>query len=119
MSWLKRILIGLGIVVVLLVALVLVAGNLAVDEGSVSQTMSMTVGGRTVTVGGHFTSMTQESFTDGVKVTVDGHEIVVSDGQLSIDGKAQDIAPGQDVEILLGKDGALEVKLVASADAAQ
>ena len=43
----------------------------------------------------------------------------MSDGQLTIDGKAQDIAPDQDVEILIGKDGALEVKLLASADAPQ
>ena len=72
MSWLKRILIGLGIVLVLLVALVLVAGHLAVDQDQVSQTMSMTVGGRTVSVGGHYQSMTQESLTDGIKVMVDG-----------------------------------------------
>jgi hypothetical protein len=117
MSWPKRILIGLGMVIALLIALVLVAGNWAPDEGSVTQTM--TVGNRTVTVGGHYKSMTQESLADGVKVMVDGHEIVVSADQLSVDGKTQVLEAGQDVEILVDKQGALAVKLVASADAPQ
>lgn len=119
MSWPKRTLIGLGMVLALLIALVLVAGYWAPDEGSVTQTMSMTVGNRTVTVGGHYKSMTQESLADGVKVMVDGHEIVVSADQLSVDGKTQVLEPGQDVEILVDKQGALAVKLVASADAPQ
>ena len=119
MAWLKRILLGAGIVFVLLVALVLAAGYWSVDEGSVTQSMSMTVGGRTVTVGGHYQNMTQESLADGIKVTVDGHEIVVSDGQLTVDGKTQLLEPDQDVEVLVGKDGAVEIKLVASADTAQ
>jgi hypothetical protein len=119
MSWPKRILIGLGLVLALLIALVLVAGYWTADDGSVTQTMSMTVGNRTVTVGGHYKSMTQESLADGVKVMVDGHEIVVSADQLSVDGKTQVLEPGQDVEILVDKQGALAVKLVASADAPQ
>jgi len=119
MSWAKRILIGLGIVSALLVALVLVAGYWTPDDGSVTQTMSMTVGNRTVTVGGHYKSMTQESLADGVKVVVDGHEIVVGADQLTVDGKTQVLEPGQDVEILVDKQGTLSVKLVNSADAAQ
>jgi len=77
MTWLKRILIGLGIVLVLLIALVVVAGYWTPDEKSVTQTMSMTVGSRTVTVGGHYKDMTQESLADGIKVVIDGHVIVV------------------------------------------
>jgi len=119
MGWGRRILIGASLVLVLLIALVLVAGYLSVDEGSVTQSMSMTVGSRTVTVGGHYQNMTQESLADGVKVTVDGHEIVVSADQLTVDGKTQVLEPGQDVEILVGKEGDLSVKVVASADAAQ
>jgi hypothetical protein len=119
MGWGRRILIGASLVLVLLIALVLVAGYLSVDEGSVTQSRSMTVGGRTVTVGEHYQNMTQESLADGVKVTVDGHEIVVSADQLTVDGKTQVLEPGQDVEILVGKEGDLSVKVVASADAAQ
>ena len=119
MGWGRRILIGASLVLVLLIALVLVAGYLSVDEGSVTQSMSMTVGGRTVSVGGHYQNLTQESLADGVKVTVDGHEIVVSADQLTVDGKTQVLEPGQDVEILVGKEGDLSVKVVASADAAQ
>ncbi len=119
MSWLRRILIGAGAVLVLLIALVLVAGYWTPDEGLVTQTMSMTVGNRTVTVGGHYKSMTQESLADGVKVVVDGQEIVVSADQFTVDGKTQVLEPGQDVEILVDQQGAVSVKLVASADAPQ
>ena len=119
MTWLKRILIGLGIVFVLLVALVVVAGYWGADQGGGRQSMSMTVGNRTVTVGGHFKSMTQESLADGIKVIVDGHEILVSGDQLTVDGKTQVLEPGQDVEILVDKDGKVSLKLVESANAPQ
>ena len=119
MSWLKRILIGLAVVVVLLIGILFAIGFLTPDEGSVTQTMSMTVGSRTVTVGGHFKDMTQESLADGVKVVIDGHEIVVTGDQLTVDGKTQVLEPGQDVEVLVDKDGKVSVKLVASADAPQ
>lgn len=119
MGWGRRILIGASLVLVLLIGLVLVAGYLSVDEGSVTQSISMTVGNRTVTVGGHYTSMTQESLADGVKVVVDGHEILVSGDQITVDGKTQVLEPDQDVEVMVGKDGDLSVKVVASADAAQ
>jgi hypothetical protein len=117
MTWLKRILIGAGIA--LLIAIVLVAGYWTVDEGSVTQTMSMTVGDRTVTVGGHFKDMTQESLADGVKFVIDGHAITLSADQLTVDGKTQVLEPGQDVEVLVDKDGKVSVKLVASANAPQ
>ena len=114
MTWLKRILIGLGIVLVLLIALVVVAGYWTPDEKSVTQTMSMTVGSRTVTVGGHYKNMTQESLADGIKVVIDGHVIIVSADQLTVDGKTQVLEPGQDVEVLVDADGVVEVKLVHS-----
>ena len=66
MSWLKRILIGLAIVLVLLVGILFAIGFWTTDESSVTQTMSMTVGNRTVTVGGHYKEMTQESLADGI-----------------------------------------------------
>jgi hypothetical protein len=120
MKWLKRILIGAGIVLALLIALVVIAGVWGPDQtGPVSQTMSMTVGGRTVTVGGYYTSMTQESLADGIKVIVDGHEILLSGDQLTVDGKTQVLEPNQDVEIMVDKDGKVSLKLVASADAPQ
>jgi autotransporter translocation and assembly factor TamB len=118
MSWPKRILIGLGIVLALLIAIVFAIGFWTPDENSVIQTMSMTVGDRTVTVGGHYKGMTQESLADGIKVMVDGHEITLSADQLTVDGKTQVLEPGQDVEILVDADGKVSVKLVNS-DAAQ
>ncbi len=114
MTWLKRILIGLGIVLVLLIALVVVAGYWTPDEKSVTQTMSMTVGSRTVTVGGHYKNMTQESLADGIKVIIDGHVIIVTADQLTVDGKTQVLEPGQDVEVLVDAEGVVEVKLVRS-----
>ena len=114
MTWLKRILIGLGIVLVLLIALVVVAGYWTPDEKSVTQTMSMTVGSRTVTVGGHYKNMTQESLADGIKVIIDGHVIIVTADQLTVDGKTQVLEPGQDVEVLVDAEGVVEVKLVLS-----
>ena len=59
--------------------------------------MSMTVGDRTVTVAGHYKDMTQESVADGMKVIVDGHEVLVTDDQLSVDGKTEMLEPDQDV----------------------
>ncbi len=119
MSWLKRILIGLAIVLVLLIGILFAIGFWTTDEGSVMQTTSMTVGSRTVTVGGHFKSMTQESLADGIKVVIDGHVIIVTADQLTVDGNTQVLEPGQDVEVLVDKDGKVSVRLVASANAPQ
>lgn len=114
MSWLKRILIGLGIVLVLLFAIVFAIGFWTPDDSSVTQTMSVTVGNRTVTVGGHYKSMTQETLANGIKVTVDGHVVVVDDDQLTVDGKTQVLEPNQDVEVLVDEKGAVSVKIVGS-----
>ena len=114
MTWFKRIVIGLGIVLALLIAIVFAIGFWTPDEGSVTQTMSMTVGNRTITVGGHYKSMTQESLADGIKIVVDGHEITLSADQLTVDGKTQVLEPGQDVEVLVDEKGVVSVKLVRS-----
>ena len=111
---LKRILIGLGIVLALLFAIVAALGFLTPDKKSVSQTVSMTVGSRTVTIGGHYKDMTQESLADGIKINVDGHEITVGADQLEVDGKTQVLEPGQDVEILVDDKGTVSVKVVHS-----
>ena len=114
MSWLKRILIGLGIVLVLLIGILFAIGFLTPDEGSVMQTMSMTVGNRTVTVVGHYKDMTQESLADGIKAVIDGHVIIVTGDHLTVDGNTQVLEPGQDVEVLVDKDGKVSAKLVRS-----
>jgi hypothetical protein len=114
MSWLKRILIGLATVLVLLFAIVFAIGFWSTDEGSVTQTMSVTVGNRTVTIGGHYKSMTQETLADGIKVTVDGHVVVVNADQLTVDGKTQVLEPGQDVDVMVDENGAVAVKIVNS-----
>jgi urease beta subunit len=119
MSRLKRLLIGLAIALVLLLAILFAIGFWTLDEDSVTQTMSMSMGDRTLTVGGHYKNMTQESLADGIKVVIDGHEIVVTGDQLTVDGNTQVLEPGQDVEVLVDKDGKVSVKLVASADAPQ
>ncbi len=114
MTWFKRILIGLGIVLALVIAIVFAVGFWTPDENSVTQSVSMTVGERTLTVGGHYKSMTQESLADGIKIVVDGHEITVSADQLTVDGKTQVLEPDQDVEVLVDAKGAVSVKIVRS-----
>ena len=111
MTWLKRILIGLGIVLALVIAIVFLIGFWT-PSGQVSQTMSMTVGTRTVTVGGQYKSITQESMADGMNIVVDGHEITINADQLTVDGKTQVLEPSQDVEIWVNDKGAVEVKVV-------
>jgi hypothetical protein len=109
---LKRILIAGGAVLALLIVILVMAGYWTTNESSVSQTVSMSVGHRTVTISGHYKDMTQESLSDGVKIAVDGHAIVVGADQLTIDGKTQVLEPDQDVEILVDASGGVSVKPV-------
>jgi hypothetical protein len=111
--WLKRILIGLGIAVALVIAIVLVVGYWA-PSGEVSKTMSVDVGGHTVTIGGKYKNVTQESMADGMDIKVDGHEIAINADQLTVDGKTQVLEAGQDVEVSVDDKGAFSVKLVQS-----
>ena len=78
---LKKALIGFGIVFAILIGIVFALGFFTPDEKSVSQTVSMTVGSRTVTVGGHYKDMTQELLSDGMKINIDGHVITIGPDQ--------------------------------------
>ena len=111
---LKKALIGFGIVFAILIGIVIALGFFTPDGKSVSETVSMTVGSRTVTVGGHYKDMIQESLSDGMKITVDGHEITIGPDQIEVDGKTQVLEPGQDVEIMVDEKGAVAVKVVSS-----
>lgn len=117
MTWLIRILVGLGIVLALVIVFVLVIGNWGAS-GPPTQALSLAVGQRTVTVAGHYENVTQESTADGIKVVVDGHEIAVSPDQLTVDGKVQDLDPSQDVMVYVKKGGGVEVKAVQHEKAA-
>jgi len=117
MSWLLRILAGLGIVLALVIVFVLVIGNWGASDDT-TQALSMTVGNRTVTVAGHYKDMTQESIANGMKVVVDGHEVVITDDQLSVDGKTEVVEPDQDVTVYVGEDGKVQVKLVHESEGA-
>jgi uncharacterized protein YacL (UPF0231 family) len=112
---LKRILIGLGIALALLIAIVLVVGHWSPGEQQrVAKTMSVEVGDHTVTVGGQYKNVTQESMADGMSIIVDGHEITINADQLTVDGKAQVLEAGQDVDVSVDDKGAVSVKLVQS-----
>jgi hypothetical protein len=112
---LKRILIGLGIALALLIAIVLVAGHWSPGEQQqVAKTVSVEVGDHTVTVGGQYKNVTQESMADGMSIIVDGHEITINADQLTVDGKAQVLEAGQDVDVSVDDKGAVSVKLVQS-----
>lgn len=111
---LKRILIGLSIVLVLLIAIVVGIGLLTPNEKSGTRSMTMSVGDRTLIVGGQYKEMTQESLADGIKITVDGHEITLGADQLEVDGKTQVLEPGQDVQVTVDDKGAVSVKVVSS-----
>ncbi len=114
--WLKRVLIGAGLVLALAVAMVFAVGYWT-PSGQVEQTLSVTVGHRTVTIGGKYKSVTQESMADGMSIKVDGHEITLTGDQLTIDGKTQVLEPDQNIEIWVDEEGKVSVKVVR-ADAA-
>ena len=109
--WLKRILIGAGLVLALAIAMVFAVGYWT-SSGQVEQTLSVTVGHRTVTIGGNYKSVTQESMADGMSIKVDGHEITLTGDQLTIDGKTQVLEPDQNIEIWVDEEGKVSVKVV-------
>ncbi|MGK2922794.1 MAG: hypothetical protein ACSLE4_08420 [Methyloceanibacter sp.] len=117
MSWLMRILVGLGLVLALVIVIVLVIGNIGTREET-TQAISMTVGNRTVTVAGHYKDMTQESVADGIKVIVDGHEVLITTDQLSVDGKMETLEPDEDVTVYVTNDGNVQVKVVPQSEGA-
>jgi hypothetical protein len=113
MTWLKRILIGLAIAVVLVIAIILMVSHWS-PGGQIVETMSMTVGNRTITVSGHYKTMTQETLADGMKIVVDGHVIAATPGEITIDGKPQSFEPDQDVEVTINEKGGVEAKAASS-----
>ncbi len=117
MSWLIRILVALGLVLALVIVIVLMIGNIGTREEA-TQAISMSVGNRTVTIAGHYKDMTQESVADGMKVIVDGHEVLITTDQLSVDDKTEMLEPDQDVTVYVAKDGKVQVKVVSDSQGA-
>jgi hypothetical protein len=111
--WRRRILIGAGVALALLIGLVLIAAYFT-PGGPVAQSISVTVGDRTVTVGGHYKSIAQEDLADGLSVKVDGHDILLSGDQLTVDGETQVLEPGRDVEIWVDESGKVSIKVVSA-----
>ncbi|HSA67413.1 MAG TPA: hypothetical protein VLE24_07095, partial [Methyloceanibacter sp.] len=113
MTWLKGLMIALGLVVVLVVAIVAGLGVLTSDKGK--EVRHISIGQRTITVS-HFENLTQETTADGVKIVADGHTITATQDAVAIDGKPQSFDPTQDVEITIDETGAVQAKSL-SADA--
>jgi hypothetical protein len=113
MTWLKGLLIALGLVVVLVFAIIAALGLLTSDKGK--EVRHISIGQRTITVS-HYKDLTQETTADGVKIVVDGHTVTATPDAIAIDGKAQTFDPTQDVEITVDETGAVQAKTL-SADA--
>ena len=117
MSWLMRILVALGLVLALVIVIVLMIGNIGTRDET-TQAIAMSVGNRTVTVAGHYKDMTQESVAEGIKVIVDGHEILITTDQLSVDGKMETLEPDEDVTVYITEGGELQVKVTPDSEGA-
>jgi hypothetical protein len=111
MSWVKGLLIGLGLVVVLVFVIIAALGMIGSDKGK--EVRHISIGQRTITVT-HFKNLTQETTADGVKIVVDGHTIIATADAISIDGKAQNFDPAQDVDITIDESGALQAKQLSA-----
>jgi hypothetical protein len=113
MVWIMRGLVAIALALGLVIAIVVLIGNIGSgDDGA--QVTALTVGGRAVTVAGHYATLSQESVADGLKVIVEGHEIMVTADQLSVDGRAQVLEPENNVTVTISKDGELRVTLEPS-----
>lgn len=110
MAWLMRILVALALVLALVIVIVVVIGNIGTREET-AEAIALTVGNRTLTVAGHYQNLTQESVADGIKIVVDGHEIVVTADQLSVDGETEVLEPGEDVTVYVPKGGTAQVQV--------
>lgn len=110
MTWLKGVLIAVGIVVVLVIGILAALGLLT--SGGGHEVRHISVGQRTLTVS-HYKDMTQELIADGVKIVADGHVISATPDLLTIDGKEQSFDPSQDVEIAIDEKGAIEAKALS------
>jgi len=107
MTWLKGMLISLGLVAVIAIGIVASLGLLSSDKGH--EVRHISIGQRTISVS-HFKGFTQETTGDGVKMVVDGHTITATPDEITIDGAEQDIAPDQDVEIVVDEAGQVTAK---------
>lgn len=110
MVWIMRVLVAVALALGLVILIVLLIGNVG-SGGDGTEITALTVGGRTVTVEGHYETLSQESIADGVKIIVEGHEIMVTSDQLSVDGKAQVLEPEENVTVTVAKNGSIKVKL--------
>jgi len=111
MSWVKGLLIALGVVAVLVFAIIAGLGMLGSSGGKEVRHISM--GQRTITVS-HYKNLTQETTADGVRIMVDGHTIVATNDAITIDGTVQTFDPTQDVEIAVDESGAVQAKTLAA-----
>jgi len=111
MTWLNWLLAGVGLVVVLVFAIVAALGPLTSDEEK--EVRHIPVRQRTITVS-HYKNLTQETTADGVKIVVDGHTITATPDAMSIDGKAQNFDPTQDLEINIDEVGAMQAKTLTA-----
>ena len=115
MRWLRGFLMLLGGLVLLaavaFAAVVIFVGTESEDGILPSQTLSTTVDGRTIRVGGHYARAESVEIPGGVKYVVDDHEIVVENGALSIDGKPQPVEGFQELEIWVTEDGSLQTQV--------
>jgi hypothetical protein len=107
MTWLKGMLIALGLVAVIAIGIVASLGLLSPDKGH--EIRHISIGQRTISVS-HYKGFTQETTADGVKMVVDGHTITATPDEITIDGAEQDIAPDQDVEIVVDEAGHVTAK---------
>jgi len=107
MTWLKGLLIALGLVVVLVVAIIAALGFLTSEPGK--EVRDISIGQRTITVS-HYKNLTQETTSDGIKIVVDGHVITATPDAITIDGKQQTFDPAQDVQITVDDKGAVQAK---------
>jgi hypothetical protein len=81
-----------------------------------SQTLSTTVDGRTISVGGHYDRAESAEIPGGVRYSVDGHEIVVENGTLTIDGKPQPVEDFHELEIWVTEDGRLQTQVTRTVE---
>lgn len=110
MAWIMRILVALALGLGLVIIFVALIGNIRTrDQGT--EAVALTVGGRTVTVAGHYKNLSQESVAGGVKIIVEGHEVMLTGDQLSVDGKAEVLEPEENVMVFVAKDGTTQVKV--------
>ena len=109
MTWLKGLLVAIGLVVVLVVAIVAVLGGLGSNK--TKEVRHISIGQKTITVS-HYKDLTQETTAEGVKIVVDGHTITATADAISVDGKPQNFDPTQDIEIAVDETGAVQAKAV-------